>query len=62
MLERAPRFLRKIIVIKEASPATRQRAKNRGVEIVKFDEVERVGAQRSIPEVVSVILVLIYFI
>ncbi|CAH1406435.1 unnamed protein product [Nezara viridula] len=51
MLEQAPRHLRKIIVIKDASPATRQRAKNRGVEIIKFDEIERLGAQRSVPEV-----------
>lgn len=53
LLERAPRYLKKIIIIKDASPATRQRAKNRGIEILRFDEVEKIGAGRTCPEVVS---------
>ncbi|KAF6208422.1 hypothetical protein GE061_016878 [Apolygus lucorum] len=51
LLERAPRFLRRIIIIKDASPATRQRAKNRGIEILRFDEIEKLGASRSTAEV-----------
>ncbi|XP_014251042.1 long-chain-fatty-acid--CoA ligase 5 isoform X2 [Cimex lectularius] len=51
LLDRAPRHLKKIIIIKEASPATKQRAKNRGVEIIKFDMVEKLGAANSVPEV-----------
>ncbi|KAI4478068.1 hypothetical protein M0804_012259 [Polistes exclamans] len=43
--------LRKLIVIKETRPATNQRAKNRGVELLKFEDIERLGAQKNQPEV-----------
>lgn len=40
-----------MVVIKETRQATNQRAKNRGVELFKFEEVERIGAQKNHPEV-----------
>lgn len=39
--------MRKLIVIKETRPATNQRAKNRAVDILKFEDVERHGAQKN---------------
>lgn len=39
------------MVIKEVRPATLQRAKNRGIDIHSFDEVEKLGAAKSFPEV-----------
>lgn len=59
LLERAPRCLKKLIVFKEARPATRQRAKSRGVDILKFSDVEAAGAKKGYPEVVSFELVLV---
>ncbi|XP_066589517.1 long-chain-fatty-acid--CoA ligase 6 isoform X2 [Prorops nasuta] len=47
LLDKAPRCLRKLIVIKDTRPTTNQRAKNRGVEILRFEDVERLGAQRN---------------
>lgn len=37
-------------MVKETRPATNQRAKNRGVELYAFDDIERLGAQKSHPE------------
>ncbi|XP_073990033.1 long-chain-fatty-acid--CoA ligase 5 isoform X4 [Rhodnius prolixus] len=51
LLDRAPRLLKKIILIKEASPATKQRAKNRGIEVYRFDQIEKLGASKNVPEV-----------
>ncbi|PSN48363.1 Long-chain-fatty-acid--CoA ligase 6 [Blattella germanica] len=51
LLDKAPRCLHKLISIKETRPATNQRAKNRGVEILRFDDVERLGAAKDNPEV-----------
>ncbi|XP_016922108.1 long-chain-fatty-acid--CoA ligase 1 isoform X2 [Apis cerana] len=51
LLDKAPRCLRKLVVIKETRQTTNQRAKNRGVELLKFDDVERLGAQKNHPEV-----------
>lgn len=45
-------MLQKIIVIKEIKPATMQRAKNRGIEVLTFAEVEKLGALHNHPEVV----------
>lgn len=50
LLDKAPRFLRKFVVIKPVRPNTLQRAKNRGIEIYSFDEVEKLGAQKDHPE------------
>ncbi|XP_032666476.1 long-chain-fatty-acid--CoA ligase 5 isoform X1 [Odontomachus brunneus] len=50
LLDKAPRCLRKLVVVKETRPATNQRAKNRGVELYKFDDIERLGAQKNHPE------------
>lgn len=55
LLDKAPMCLRKLIVIKDVRPATMQRARNRGVDILKFNEVEHLGAQRSHPEQVSIL-------
>ncbi|KAJ4438638.1 hypothetical protein ANN_14585 [Periplaneta americana] len=51
LLDKAPRCLRKLITIKETRPATNQRAKNRGVEMLRFEDVERLGAAKDNPEV-----------
>lgn len=53
LLDRAPRCLTKLICVKDVRPATKQRAKNRGVEIVKFSDVEVIGAKKNHLEVVS---------
>lgn len=53
LLDQSPRCLRKLVTIKEVSPSTHQRAKSRGVEIVKFSDVEILGAQKDHPCVVS---------
>lgn len=52
LLERAPLCLRRLIVYKDVRPATRQRAKNRGVEIVKFSDIELLGSKKDHQEVV----------
>ncbi|KAJ8971235.1 hypothetical protein NQ317_011499 [Molorchus minor] len=46
-----PRCLKKIIIIKDIRVSTKQRAKNMGIEVVKFTDVEALGAKRSHPEV-----------
>nr|CAD7201597.1 unnamed protein product [Timema douglasi] len=51
ILDKAPRCLKKLIVIKETRPATNQRARNRGVEIIRFEDVEKLGASKDNPEV-----------
>lgn len=56
LLEKSPRCLKRLIVIKEVRPATKQRAKNRGVDIYKFSDVEIMGTKSSHPDVVSEIL------
>ncbi|XP_037972820.1 long-chain-fatty-acid--CoA ligase 5 isoform X2 [Plutella xylostella] len=49
LLDQSPRCLRKLITIKEVSPSTHQRAKSRGVDIIKFSDVEVLGAQKDHP-------------
>lgn len=51
LLDKAPRQLKKLVVIKPLRAATLQRAKNCGIEIHMFDEVEKLGAQKDYPEV-----------
>ncbi|XP_075238278.1 long-chain-fatty-acid--CoA ligase 6 isoform X2 [Lycorma delicatula] len=51
LIEKAPRCLRKLITIKEIRPATNQRAKNRGIEILYFEDIEKNGAVKNHPEV-----------
>ncbi|KAK7794083.1 hypothetical protein R5R35_010290 [Gryllus longicercus] len=51
LLDRAPRSLRRLVSIKETRPATNQRARNRGVEVLRFEDVESAGAARNAPEV-----------
>ncbi|XP_063244280.1 long-chain-fatty-acid--CoA ligase 6 isoform X2 [Bacillus rossius redtenbacheri] len=51
LLDKSPRCLKKLIAIKETRPATNQRARNRGVEIIRFEEVEKMGAATDHPEV-----------
>lgn len=53
IIDRAPRCLKKIISIREVRMATMQRARSRAIEIIRFDEIERVGAQKMFEEVVS---------
>lgn len=53
LLDQSPRCLRKLITIKEVSPSTHQRARSRGVEIIKFSDVEIQGAQKDHPCMVS---------
>lgn len=37
-------------MVKETRPATNQRAKNRGIELYRFDDIEHLGAQKNHPE------------
>lgn len=60
LLEKSPRCLKRLIVIKDIRPATKQRAKNRGVDILKFSDVEIMGAKTSNPDVVSIKIALNY--
>lgn len=55
LLDQSPRCLRKLITIKEVSPSTHQRGKSRGVDIVKFSDVEILGSQKDHPCVVSIL-------
>ncbi|XP_001949298.1 long-chain-fatty-acid--CoA ligase 5 [Acyrthosiphon pisum] len=50
LLDRSPKCLRRIIVIRGARPSTSQKAKNRGVELLTFEEVEKAGASKTYPE------------
>ncbi|XP_052890614.1 long-chain-fatty-acid--CoA ligase 1 isoform X1 [Anopheles moucheti] len=50
LLDKAPRSLRKVVAIKEVRPATLQRAKNVGIDVHTFDEVEKLGAINDHPE------------
>lgn len=54
LLDRAPKCLKKIIIFKDVRPATKQRAINRGVEIVKFSDVETMGSKQKYPEEVRI--------
>ncbi|XP_039277790.1 long-chain-fatty-acid--CoA ligase 1 [Nilaparvata lugens] len=50
LIEKAPRCLKKLITIRDVRPATNQRAKNRGIEILHFEDIEKNGALKSHPE------------
>lgn len=47
LLDKAPKQLTKMIAIKQLRPATLQRAKNRGIDVHYFDEIEKLGAQKG---------------
>lgn len=51
LLDKAPKQLKKLVVMKAVRPATQQRAKNRGIDLHYFDEVEKLGAQKDNAEV-----------
>lgn len=51
LLDKAPKNLKKLIVIKKLRVETIQRAKNRGIAIHTFEEVEKLGASKNFPEV-----------
>ena len=55
LLEKSPKCLKKLIVFKDVRPATRQRAKNMGIEILKLVDVELLGSKSNNPEVVSIV-------
>ncbi|XP_026470485.1 long-chain-fatty-acid--CoA ligase 1-like [Ctenocephalides felis] len=44
LLDRSPRCLKRLVTIKDVRPATTQRAKNLGMEILRFEDVEKTGA------------------
>ncbi|XP_066137914.1 long-chain-fatty-acid--CoA ligase 5 isoform X2 [Euwallacea fornicatus] len=50
ILEKSPRCLKKLIVYRDVRPATKQRAKNMGVEILKLHDVELLGSKANHPE------------
>lgn len=56
LLDRSPKCLRRIIVIHGSRPSTNQKARNRGVELLTFDEVEKAGASKTYPEQVHKII------
>ncbi|XP_058810424.1 long-chain-fatty-acid--CoA ligase 5 [Phymastichus coffea] len=51
LLDKAPRCLRKLVVIKEIKQATQQRAKNRGIELLRFEDVEKLGSLSNYSDV-----------
>ncbi|ENN77865.1 hypothetical protein YQE_05543, partial [Dendroctonus ponderosae] len=51
ILEKSPRCLKKLIVFKDVRPATKQRAKNMGIEILKLQDVELLGSKANNPEI-----------
>ncbi|KAJ8941580.1 hypothetical protein NQ314_010355, partial [Rhamnusium bicolor] len=51
MLEKSPRCLKKLIIMKDIRVSTKQKAKNMGVEIVKLSDIELLGSKRNHPEV-----------
>jgi len=55
LLDRSPKCLRRIIIIRGARPSTNQKARNRGVELLTFDEVEKAGSSKTFPEQVNII-------
>jgi len=54
LLDRSPKCLRRIIIIRGARPSTSQKAKNRNVELLTFDEVEKTGSSKIFPEQVNI--------
>ena len=53
LLARAPTCLKKLIATSDARSPTIQRAKNRGIEVLYFWNVENQGASRVQPEKVK---------
>ncbi|KAL3273201.1 hypothetical protein HHI36_014657 [Cryptolaemus montrouzieri] len=49
VLDRSPRCLKTMIVCRDVRPATKTRAKNRGIEIIKFTDIEARGAKTDNP-------------
>lgn len=49
LLDRAPKCLKKLIAIRDIRSPTILRAKNRGVEVLSFRNVEQHGASRPQP-------------
>lgn len=43
--------LRKLVSIQEIKQATNQRAKNRGIELIRFQDVEKIGSSFNLPDV-----------
>lgn len=62
LLDRSPKCLRRIISIRGVRPSTNQKARNRGVEILTFDEVEKSGASKTFSEQVYIIIIIIAII
>lgn len=56
LLEKSPRCLKKLIVFKEVRPATKQRAKNLGIEILRLQDVELLGSKANHPEIVNFLI------
>ncbi|CAH0564044.1 unnamed protein product [Brassicogethes aeneus] len=50
LMEKSPRCLKKMIIYKDIRPATRQRAKNLGIEIIKMADLEMLGSKTNHPE------------
>ncbi|XP_011503341.1 PREDICTED: long-chain-fatty-acid--CoA ligase 5 isoform X2 [Ceratosolen solmsi marchali] len=44
------RCLRKLVVMKEIKSSTKQRAKNRGIELYRFEDIEQLGSEKNNPE------------
>lgn len=59
LLDKSPKCLRRIIVIRRVRPSTSQKARNRGVDLLTFDEVEKAGASKTFPEQVNITIVLL---
>ncbi|XP_014220347.1 long-chain-fatty-acid--CoA ligase 1 [Trichogramma pretiosum] len=51
ILEKAPRCLQKIIVIRETTNITKRKAKRKGIELIKFSDVEQLGTRENYSEI-----------
>lgn len=47
LLDKAPHCLRRLVHIKDLRRETLARARKQGIELVKFEEVERLGSAHS---------------
>ena len=55
LLDKRPPPLKSIILMKEIPEATKLRGQKLGIAIIPFEEVERIGAAKSHPPVVSLL-------
>jgi len=60
LLQKPSRYLRKIVCVKEVYPETYKIAAGVNVEIYRFEQVEKLGAEKMNKEVVSLFSYFLY--